>query len=62
MYAQKIEGDACQGEKLDRAKIDKMSGQLFASPAYQHLLMLFRPAARPAVRAHASNPKWEWRA
>lgn len=26
MYAQKIEGDAWRGEKLDRAKIDKMSG------------------------------------
>ena len=27
MYAQKIEGDAWAGEKLDKAKIDKMSGK-----------------------------------
>ena len=27
MYAQKIEGDAWAGEKLDKAKIDKMSGE-----------------------------------
>lgn len=26
MYAQKIEGDSWQGEKLDKGKIDKMSG------------------------------------
>ena len=26
MYAQKVEGDAWKGEKLDKAKIDKMSG------------------------------------
>ena len=26
MYAQKIEGDAWRGEKLDKGKIDKMSG------------------------------------
>ena len=28
MYAQKIEGDAWKGEKLDKGKIDKMSGML----------------------------------
>lgn len=27
MYAQKIEGDAWRGEKLDKGKIDKMSGK-----------------------------------
>ncbi|EQL38036.1 hypothetical protein RJ035_003401 [Blastomyces gilchristii] len=27
LYAQKLEGDAWQGEKLDKAKIDKMSDQ-----------------------------------
>ncbi|KAL9096270.1 MAG: hypothetical protein Q9163_006453 [Psora crenata] len=27
MYAQKVEGDAWRGEKLDKAKIDKMSDQ-----------------------------------
>ena len=26
MYAQKVEGDAWAGEKLDKGKIDKMSG------------------------------------
>ena len=26
MYAQKIEGDSWLGEKLDKSKIDKMSG------------------------------------
>lgn len=28
MYAQKIEGDSWRGEKLDRGKIDKMSGNV----------------------------------
>jgi hypothetical protein len=27
MYAQKIEGDAWKGEKLDPGKIEKMSGE-----------------------------------
>ncbi|KAG5289330.1 acetate non-utilizing protein [Histoplasma ohiense] len=27
LYAQKVEGDTWQGEKLDKAKIDKMSDQ-----------------------------------
>ena len=27
MYAQKVEGDAWKGEKLDKGKIDKMSGK-----------------------------------
>ena len=27
MYAQKIEGDDWHGEKLDKGKIDKMSGE-----------------------------------
>lgn len=31
MYAQKIEGDAWMGEKLDRSKIDKMSGEFFVT-------------------------------
>lgn len=30
MYAQKIEGDAWRGEKLDRSKIDKMSGEVLS--------------------------------
>ena len=28
MYAQKVEGDAWKGEKLDKGKIDKMSGTI----------------------------------
>ena len=28
MYAQKIEGDSWRGEKIDKGKIDKMSGSL----------------------------------
>lgn len=28
MYAQKIEGDSWRGEKIDKGKIDKMSGLL----------------------------------
>ena len=27
MYAQKVEGDSWKGEKLDKGKIDKMSGE-----------------------------------
>ena len=27
MYAQKLEGDSWKGEKLDKAKFDKMSGK-----------------------------------
>lgn len=26
LYAQKLEGDSWRGEKLDKAKLDKMSG------------------------------------
>jgi hypothetical protein len=32
LYAQKIEGDAWLGEKLDQGKIEKMSGTLHPSP------------------------------
>lgn len=28
MYAQKIEGNAWKGERLDKAKVDKMSGEM----------------------------------
>lgn len=46
LYAQKIEGDSWVGEKLDRAKIEKMSGrhhhnrspQLFASQWHKKLI------------------------
>lgn len=28
LYAQQVEGDKWKGEKLDKAKLDKMSGEL----------------------------------
>jgi len=31
MYAQQIEGESWKGEKMDRVKIDKMSGESFFS-------------------------------
>lgn len=31
MYAQKIEGNSWRGEKLDKSKIDKMSGMYGAT-------------------------------
>ena len=36
MYAQAIEGDTWKGEKMDKAKIDKMSGMRSLTPAFQH--------------------------
>jgi len=30
LYAQKLEGDEWKGEKLDQAKLDKMSGECSA--------------------------------
>jgi len=38
MYAQKLEGDAWIGERMDTAKIDKMSG-LFARLCYSFLCL-----------------------
>ena len=37
MYAQKIEGDLWRGEKLDKGKIDKMSGK-YLSPKLEDLI------------------------
>lgn len=34
LYAQKIEGEAWKGERLDEGKVAKMSG-MFSSPSYQ---------------------------
>lgn len=34
LYAQKIEGDSWRGEKLDRGKIEKMSGKLILVSAW----------------------------
>lgn len=39
MYAQKIEGDSWRGEKLDKGKIDKMSGMHEESSDYVFTLM-----------------------
>lgn len=33
LYAQKLEGDSWVGDKLDKSKLDKMSG-LFSLPRY----------------------------
>ena len=42
MYAQKVEGDSWKGEKLDKGKIDKMSGepQSTASDTVSAVLMM----------------------
>jgi hypothetical protein len=37
MYAQKIGGDSWRGEKLDKGKIDKMSGQ-YPFPRFRNLI------------------------
>ena len=39
MYAQKIEGDAWRGEKLDKGKIDKMSGIIRSSGLLSQILI-----------------------
>ena len=39
MYAQKIEGDAWRGEKLDKGKIDKMSGMSRTRDRLSHRLI-----------------------
>lgn len=36
MYAQKIEGESWRGEKIDKGKIDKMSG-LFSPSHLRHI-------------------------
>jgi hypothetical protein len=57
MYAQAIEGDTWKGEKMDKAKIDKMSGM---RPPLQRLYITLtehRSANRAAVRIDASNQK-----
>jgi hypothetical protein len=55
MYAQKLEGDSWKGEKMDMAKIEKMSGMLLTH-AYPHtrcVLTQCRSTARSDVRTHA---------
>ena len=41
-YAQKLEGDAWAGDKLDKAKVDKMSGEFFSFPLFA-FLFFFSP-------------------
>ena len=59
MYAQKIEGESWRGEKIDKGKIDKMSGSIFKSrfPFISSGLIFYRPAARPTLRTDASYPE-----
>lgn len=57
MYAQKLEGDSWKGEKMDMAKVEKMSGMLLA---YVYLdagcvLTKCRSAARSDVRTYAGD-------
>lgn len=44
MYAQKIEGDSWRGDRLDKGKIDKMSGN-HAFQKLRNLLILFDRSA-----------------
>lgn len=65
MYAQKLEGESWIGERMDTAKIDKMSGT--ASKFAQYLsritsfltIVINRSTTRPAIRAHASDSEAE---
>ena len=59
MYAQKIEGDMWQGDKLDKGKIDKMNGMIWAVhlSAYTLLTQPTRPTNRTAVRIDAGHPE-----
>jgi hypothetical protein len=45
MYAQKIEGDSWRGEKLDKGKIDKMSGKYAVLKCTNLFMSLDRSAA-----------------
>ena len=39
MYAQKIEGDSWLGERLDSAKIEKMSGHYYKIPTFSQICL-----------------------
>lgn len=58
MYVQKIEGDSWRGEKLDKSKIDKMSGTEHIKSS-QDALCLIQPRSttRATVRAYAVYQK-----
>ena len=58
MYAQKIEGDLWRGEKLDKGKIDKMSGMVVHLSFHtfgKRLTCFDRSAAWAVVRADEGN-------
>jgi len=58
MYAQKIEGDSWRGEKLDKGKIDKMSGiDLEKAQKDWNTDCRPRPTAGAALRVDASYTK-----
>lgn len=58
MYAQKIEGDSWLGEKLDQAKIDRMSGAyLFQGNGECTYPNEYRSTDRTTLRAHAIHTK-----
>ena len=57
MYAQKVEGDSWKGEKLDKAKIDKMSGRRQSQLYLKNELIQCRSATWTIVRAHAGHPE-----
>lgn len=47
MYAQQVEGESWRGEKMDKGKIDKMSGtpsSFKAVSGHEHVNVLVRPA------------------
>ena len=59
MYAQKVEGDAWAGEKLDKRKIDKMSGRSYldcqSSPTCLTPTWFSRSTNGTALRIAAGN-------
>ena len=66
MYAQNIEGSRWKEERLDKEKIDKMSGESSQYPCLVFNLKKEhrRPAAWPTIRVDASYQNarpWRWR-
>lgn len=63
LYAQMIEGDTWKGQKMDKAKIDKMSGMLlcflvlYPSRIFSEANSIHRSANRAVVRTYASYPE-----
>ena len=51
MYAQKIEGEAWKGEKLDKGKIDKMSGRSYSRRVRITIELMIRLRCRSATGA-----------